>query len=118
MLKSKAVGSGYINFDHDCWRYLMQGKGKACEHKGHYLYELKDFERFSIVPCHWWYFLNEHGEGRKVSFPMKVKAVVMWSPKKHILNCRKLVEAPRFPLEKLTVTFARLPCNEENIFKL
>ena len=34
-----------------------------------------------MLPPDWWYFLNEHGEGKKVDFPMKIKPVLGWSPK-------------------------------------
>ncbi len=116
MLKSRSLGKGYIELEHDCWRYVTSGKGRPSEHKGHQLLERNDFGRLSMLPSDWWYYFNEHGEGKKVDFPIAVKAVVVWSPKKHILDGKKLVEGPRFPIEKISIYFARLPCNERNLF--
>lgn len=69
-----------------------------------------------MLPPGWWYYLNEHGEGKKVDFPMTIKPAIGWSPKKHVLNGKKIVPGPRFPVQKLIVSFARLPCNEKNLF--
>ena len=51
-----------------------------------------------------------------MDFPIKIKAVLGWSPKKFINDGKKVVPGPRFPLERLSVSFARLPCNNRNIF--
>ena len=110
LLKSKAMGNGYISMDHDCLRYITQGKGTSSEHRRYYLFERSDFGRLPMLPSDWWYFLNQHGEGKKVDFPMKIKAALGWSPKKFISDGK------RFPIERLSVCFARLPCNEKNIF--
>ena len=115
LLKSRALGSGYIEVDHDCWRHITHGKGTPLEHGGHYMYGKDDFCRLPMLPPDWWYYLNEHGEGRKIDFPMKIKATISWSPKKYVLKGNKIVQGPRFPIEKLTVSFARLPCNERNL---
>ena len=116
LLKSKAMGNGYISMDHDCWRYITQGKGTSSEHRGYYLFERSDNGRLPMLPSDWWYFLNQHGEGKKVDFPMKIKAALDWSPKKFISDGKKVLPGPRFPIERLSVCFARLPCNEKNIF--
>ena len=109
------MGNGYISVDHDCWRYITHGKGLPSQHRGHYLFEKKDFGRLTMLPSDWWY-LSEHGEGKKVDFPIKIKAVLGWSPKKFVKDGKKVVPGPRFPLERLSVSFARLPCNNRNIF--
>ena len=117
LLKSRALSSGYIEIDHDCWRYITQRKGVPSEHGGHYLYSKDDFGHLPILPPDWWYYLNQHGEGKKIDFPMNIKAIVSWSPKKkYICKGGKFEDGPRFPIEKLSVSFARLPCNERNLF--
>lgn len=118
MLKSKSLASnGYIEIDHDIWRYVTKGKGIASEHKGHFLYQKEDFSRLSILPSDWWYYFNQHGEGRKINFHLKAKAVLHWSSKKHVLNGAKVEEGSRFPIEKISISFARDPCNEQNLFR-
>jgi hypothetical protein len=47
---------------------------------------------------------------------MKIKPVIGWSPKKHVFDGKNIVPGPRFPIEKLSVSFARLPCNKTNLF--
>ncbi len=89
LLRSKAICNGYIELDHDCWCYVIQGKGIPSEHRGHYLYERRDFGRLPILPSDWWYYLNQHGEGKKVDFPIKVKPVIGWSTRKHIFDGKK-----------------------------
>ena len=110
------MANGHIELDHDCWRYLVKGKGIASEQRGHYLYGINDFSLLLMLPPDWWYFLNEHGEGKKVDFPIKMKVVIGWSPKKHVINGKKILPGPRFPIEKLSVSFSRLPCNNNNLF--
>ena len=110
------MGSGYINLDIDCWRYIIKGKGTPSNHKSHYEYGKSDFGRLPMLPPDWWYYFNQHGEGKKIDFPMKIKPVIGWSPKKHIFNGKKIVPGPRFPIEKLIISFAQLPCNEKNLF--
>ena len=115
MLKTKVLGNGLIEIDLDIWRYIVQGKGIPCEHRGHFLNQEKDFNRFHMLPSDWWYYLSEQGEGKKIDFPLKAKAVLLWSPKKHAVRGGKLVETPRFPIEKISISFSRTPCNQENI---
>ncbi|XP_028405214.1 uncharacterized protein LOC114527709 [Dendronephthya gigantea] len=114
LLKSKAMGCGYIDLDLDCWRYITQGKGTPSEHRGHVLYNKSDFSRLPMLPPDWWYYFNQHGEGKKVDFPMKIKPIIGWSSKKYVFNGKKIVPGKRFPIEKISVSFARVPCNEKN----
>ena len=115
MLRSKSLATGQIEIDHDVWRYVMRGKGKPSAHRGNFLYEKGDFSRLTMLPSDWWYYCNRHGEGRKIDFPLKAKSVLHWSAKKYIFNGAELVEGPRLPIEKISVSFARLPCNAENV---
>jgi hypothetical protein len=117
MLKSKAMGNGYIELELDCWRYVTQGKGTPSQHIGHFMFEKNDFGRLPMLPPDWWYYFNVHGEGKKIDFPIKITPVIGWSPKKHVFDGKKVVPGPRrFPIEKLSVSFTRLPCNERNLF--
>ena len=67
------------------------------------MYSKKDFSRFKWLPDSWWYYLNEHGEGNAVDFPIKIKAVLSWSPAHFI----KKVQLFCSPLR----VFKNNPCN-------
>lgn len=41
------------------------------------------FGRLPMLPTDWWYYLNQHGEGKRIDYPIKVKVVIAWSPQKH-----------------------------------
>ncbi len=69
----------------------LMGKG------GHYMYGKDDFCRLPMLPPDWWYYLNEHGEGRKIDFPMKIKATISWSPKKYVLKGNKNCTRTKVP---------------------
>ncbi|KAK2547465.1 hypothetical protein P5673_032547 [Acropora cervicornis] len=114
-LKNSAISPFYVYIHLDVWRYLTCGKGTASQHRGHVLYSKHDFERFTALPEHWWYYLDEHGEGRVVDFPIKIKPLLTWSPAHHIKRAGRLVKAPRFPIEKLSVTMVKRACNLQNL---
>ena len=40
--------------------------------------------------------------------PIKIKPLLTWSPAHHIRRAHRLVKAPQFPIEKLSVTVVRL----------
>ena len=83
-LKNSSVSPFYVHMYLDVWRYLTHGKGTPSQHRGHVLYSKHDFERFAALPEYWWYYLDEHGEGKAVHFPIKIKPVLIWSPVHHI----------------------------------
>ena len=57
-----------VPFDLDVWRYLSKCKGTA--DRRWFLFERQDFERFTCLPNHWHYCINEHGEGKAIDFPV------------------------------------------------
>jgi hypothetical protein len=77
-----------------------------------------DFGRFKALPDYWWYYLDQHGEGKALDFPIKIKPVVSWSPIQYIVKSGKFVKASRFPVEKLCITIAKRACNIDNIDNL
>ena len=113
--KSKVMGNGYINLDLDCWHTSPKGKGHHQSIGAIISMIGVILVAFQCYLLTGWYYLNEHGEGKKVDFPMKIKAVIGWSPKKHFFDGNKLVTGSRFPIERLSVYFARLPSNEKNL---
>ena len=91
-LKGKTIAPIYINMELDVWRFIMENKGIPSQYKGYMLYEKVDFVRFETPPSHWFYILNEHGEGIAVDFPIKAKTVSSWTPSHYIVNKGKLKE--------------------------
>ena len=114
-LKSSSVSPFYVHMYLDVWRYLTRGKGTPSQHRGHVLYSKHDFVRFSALPEHWWYYLDEHGEGKAADFPIKIKPVLTWSPAHHIRRAGRLVKASQFPMEKISVTIVKRACNLHNL---
>jgi hypothetical protein len=82
------------------------------------LYSKNDFGRFKALPDYWWYYLDQHGEGKALDFPIKIKPIVSWSPIQYIVKSGKFVKASRFPVEKLCITIAKRACNIDNIDNL
>ena len=78
-LKSPRSSLVYVSMDLDIWRYVTYRKGKPLEHKGHIMLEKNDLERLKYLPHQWWSYLNVHGEGLSIDFPMKIKQLLTWS---------------------------------------
>ena len=114
-LKSKSMAPCYVNMELDVWRYVTYQRGEEAEHRGHRLYSKDDFGRLSCLPADWFYVLNQHGEGMAIRFPIKAKALVAWTPSRFVSNNGTLELAPRNPLEKITIDFAKRACNIDNI---
>lgn len=114
-LKSKTLASIYIDMELDVWRFIMHNKGIPSQHKGHMMYEKDDFVRFGTLPSHWYYVLNEHGEGTTIDFPVKAKPVLSWTASHYIVKNGKLEMAPKIPIEKVCMTIPKKACNVDNI---
>lgn len=115
-LKSESVGPFYVDIDLDVWRYVTRNKGEKSNHKGHTLYRREDFQRFEGLPNDWYFVLNQHGEGISIDFPLKAKPLVSWTLSKFIIKSGKLVKAPRVPIEKVVIFFAKQACNIDSIY--
>ncbi len=108
-LKTVSIFPFYIHMKLNVWRYITYKKGTASQHQGHVLYSKEDFQWFKTLPNHWWYCVDKHGEGKAVDFPIKIKAVLSWSPVQHISKSGKLIKAPRYPAKVLN--FSTGPSN-------
>ena len=98
----------------DTWRYISHNKGTISEHRK--FYERDELTKFKYLPDHWWLFMNEHGEGKAIDFPMKIKHVLSWTPAHYVdTKGNKLIHANRIPLEKLCITTARKSCDMNNM---
>ena len=117
-LKSLGVDAHiYIPFRLDVWRYLTTDKIREANGSGPYLLEKIDFQSFFSSPNHWYYVLNQHGEGAAVDFPMKVKPFLSKSGAKNFIvdNNGTLCKAPISYVEKISIYFVKRACNVSNI---
>ena len=117
-LKSSGVDTHiYVTFHLDVWRFLTKDRGRAANEWGAYLLEKDDFDRFTSLPNHWYYYLNQHGEGRAVNFPIKVRPFLSKSSAKYFVvgDNGTLNRAPILYNEKLSVYFVKRACNTNNI---
>lgn len=101
--------------DLDIWRFVSSGRGIASRHRGHLLLEKDELARLKFLPGNWWYHLNQDGDGVAIDFPLKVKPILSWSPKTFVKRNGSLVEARRFPIEKVCLTVIRKACTAENL---
>ena len=104
----------YIEMDLDIWRWGTRDKGVPSDHKGHFMLGKEDFTRFPL-PCHRYYWLDVHGQGMAVDFPVKTKTLLTWSPKHFVAGGQDLVQAPRVPIEKLVISFSKRACDLTNL---
>ena len=109
-LKSSSLSPFYVDMELHIWCFISYNKGTPSEHRGHFLFHKDDFTKSKYLSQHWWYFLNEHGEGFAIDFPIKIKPVLSWSPAHYFNKHGLLCKAPRFPLEKLCMEVAKKPC--------
>ena len=63
----------------------------------------------------WWYNLDNNGEGRAINFPIKIKPLLSWTPKRYVVQNGKLMQAERTPVEKAKIHFARRACSAETL---
>ena len=116
-LKSPGVDACvHIPFNLDVWRYLSKGKGSAAGQW--FLFEMADFGKFISLPDHWYYYLNEHGTGRAVDFPMKIRPYLAKSCKKDYsagVTDSDIVKAPTLYCEKVAFYFVKKACNKYNV---
>ena len=105
-LKGKSTTPVDAQIDLYLQRCLRKGKGVQSEHLGYKLYEKQDFCNLNLEES-WWYHLDSNGEGRAISFPIKIKPVLLWSPKLYIVQNRELMQAERMPIEKAKIHFSR-----------
>ncbi len=113
-LKGKSSAPVDVYIDLDVQRWLWKDKGTPSQHKGYTLYENAGFCRLSL-PRTWWYYLDKNGEGRAISFPIKMKPILSWTPKHFCFENGDLKQKARLPIEKLRVHIARQACCAETL---
>ena len=106
-LKGTSIAPEDAHIDLDVQRYLWRCRGIVSEHKGCKLYQKEDFIRFTSLAESWWYFLDVHGQGTAVDFPIKLRPMLTWTPAHFIKQNGKVQKAPRLQLKELKYTLAR-----------
>jgi hypothetical protein len=59
--------------------------GKGEKHGLWILLHKEDFEE-TFFPNNWDNLLDNHGQGTKLHFPVKIRQFISWSPKQHIVD--------------------------------
>ena len=95
-----------VEFRH-VYRFLFNGKGKPAEQCGWMLFEDKDFVKCEL-PSYWYCIHDQHGDGTKVKFPVKIRTFIARSPKKFTDKNDKIVQLPCSFIEKLSITFIKV----------
>ena len=113
-LKGNSTAPVEVKMDLDVQRYLWNEKVGVAEHTGYKLYYKEDFFPFTTLPENWWYYLDLHGEGKAVDFPLKMKPVLSWTLIQYIKEKGKLKKAPRAPVEKLKIHICKRAINSED----
>ena len=101
-----------LEFQHDVFKYLFSGRGRAATEKNWTLFEETDFYKCKL-PNKWSCIFDNHGDGVMVRFPVKVRKYPTLSPKSHQKVDDKIVELPRAYMEKISIKCVKVPssCN-------
>lgn len=84
-----------VNFRLDCFKVLFDGKGRDDRSRRGCLYELSDFPD-SFFNKNWYKFLDKHGEGYEVDFPIRMKPGLKWNSNGFCkLDSGELICAPK-----------------------
>lgn len=89
-----------LDFREDIYKKLFKDKG----HKFGWwqVLEKEDF-LLQYFPDRWDVNLNEHGEGMKLHYPVKIRCFISWSPPKFESINGETVQCKRAPFEKLSI---------------
>ncbi|XP_028412495.1 uncharacterized protein LOC114535332 [Dendronephthya gigantea] len=79
-LKSRSKKNITIDFDHDCFRYIFNGKGKQSKDGKYLLLDKADFDRCKF-DGNWDTVGDKIGDGVRVKYPIKVRTVLTKSPR-------------------------------------
>ena len=95
-----------LRIEHDILRNILGESGRPADKNdpsGWRFYNKSDLNLWGL-PENWWYRLDKKGHGKQVSFPIKMKVQLDWTPLSFVLDKhRKLIPARRKPLELLLV---------------
>jgi hypothetical protein len=90
------------------YKSLFQGVGKVAQQKHWTLFESADFHHCKL-PENWNYLLNQHGDGIRMMFPVKMRTFLGRSPNNYEKEGEQMVEIPRQYVEKISLIFIKVP---------
>ena len=109
-LKSRSRLPVRLFFRGDVFRFLFTGKGVIRE--GWTFFEKDDFNAV-YFPLGWDSWVDSHGQGMKVFYPMRVKTFISWSPKKYEMGVGGIpVLLPRAYQENISFNFTKVALND------
>jgi len=107
-LRGKAIRQNFtIEFRNDVYQFLFGesrqklGTWRICEN----LDCLKEY-----LPDDWDAIYNQHGDGYRIKYPVKLRWFLSRAPQNFFLSDNKLTEVQSSYTEKLTVSFIKDPC--------
>ena len=107
-LKSNSRLPLTIDFPTHIFKNLFEGKGAVI--RGWLYLEEADFNR-RLFKKSWDVCLDSFGEGHKISYPIRLRSFLSWSPKKFVRQTNgQLQLCSRAYQERLSFSFARSPC--------
>lgn len=106
-LKTKCRLATTIEFRGDAYKYLFHGKG--IKQEGWIFLQSSDFPA-KYFPYGWDKLCDQHGQGSKLHYPVKLRHFLSWSPKKFAVNSDNgsVVTAKRVCLEKLSFMLVKV----------
>ena len=102
-LKSNAVKVQHtctVNIEHDAYRYFFNYTGISS----------RDSKYTMLIGS---IYLDSRGQGKADDFPLKMKAYLRNSPKHFVVQAGKLLQAPKIPLEMVSLTINTKAGSEE-----
>ena len=97
-----------LEFRHDVYKYLFNGKGRDAKEKNWGLLDENDFSKCKLPP-NWNCIFDKRGDGVKLRFPLKMRKFLQLSPMTYQRVAEDIVEAPRAYIEKITINFVKVP---------
>ena len=93
-LRGKGVlQTATLEFRHDVFRFLFRNKCPNATNKSWTLYNSEDFSA-PFWPSSWDSFYNQHGEGYRIAYPVKMRILLGMTPKRYELSDDKMIEIP------------------------
>lgn len=101
-----------LEFRHDVFKYLFNGKGRRGEERNWQLYEENDFSRCKL-PRNWSCKYDKHGDGVRIRYPVKMRKFLTLSQKTYQRVGKAIVDGTRAYTEKISIKFVKIcsTCN-------
>lgn len=110
-LKGKAVLQNMtINFRHDVFKHLFRRKGRELSYGKWIVFDSNDFANCKL-PKEWSGIFDQHGDGSKAHFPIKMRYFLAKTPKSHYCNhTGDIKECNPMYIEKISMRFVPAKC--------